>query len=88
MIPRTVLALGFVSLFMDISSEMIHSLLPVFLISVLHSSALAVGLIEGIAEAVAQITKAFSGGLSDWLDKRKTLIASPTIPADRVLAQE
>jgi MFS family permease len=74
MIPRTVLALGFVSMFMDISSEMIHSLLPVFLVSVLHSSALAVGLIEGIAEAVSLITKAFSGGLSDWLRKRKALI--------------
>jgi len=74
LIPRSVLALGFVSMFMDISSEMIHSLLPVFLISVLHSSALAVGLIEGIAEAVALITKAFSGGLSDWLGKRKALI--------------
>ena len=73
-IPRSVLALGFVSMFMDISSEMIHGLLPVFLISVLHSSALAVGLIEGIAEAVALITKVFSGSLSDWLEKRKALI--------------
>jgi MFS family permease len=73
-IPRTIWALGFVSMFMDISSEMIHSLLPVFLISVLGASALAVGLIEGIAEAVALITKTFSGVLSDWIRKRKVLI--------------
>jgi MFS family permease len=73
-IPRTVLALGLVSLFMDISSEMIHSLLPVFLVTVLHSDALFVGLIEGVAEATALITKTFSGALSDWLGKRKILV--------------
>jgi MFS family permease len=61
-------------MFMDISSEMIHSLLPVFLISVLNSSAIAVGLIEGVAEAVALITRTFSGVLSDWIRKRKVLI--------------
>ena len=72
-IPRTVWALGFVSLFMDISSEMIHSLLPVFLVSVLHTSALSVGVIEGVAEATALITKTFSGVLSDRLGKRKVL---------------
>jgi MFS family permease len=68
------LALGLVSLFMDISSEMIHSLLPVFLVAVLHSDALFVGLIEGVAEATALITKTFSGALSDWLGKRKILV--------------
>ena len=68
------MALGLVSLFMDISSEMIHSLLPVFLVAVLHSDALFVGLIEGIAEATALITKTFSGALSDWLGKRKILV--------------
>ncbi len=73
-IPRTIWALGFISMFMDISSEMIHSLLPVFLISVLNTSALSVGLIEGVAEAVALITRAFSGVLSDWIRKRKVLI--------------
>lgn len=73
-IPRTILALGLVSLFMDISSEMIHSLLPVFLVSVLGASALSVGLIEGVAEATALITKTFSGSLSDWIRKRKVLV--------------
>jgi MFS family permease len=72
-IPRGVWALGFVSLFMDISSEMIHALLPVFLVSVLGASVTAVGLLEGTAEAIASITKVFSGTVSDWLGKRKLL---------------
>src|SRR5262245_51207527 len=72
-IPRGVWALGFVSLFMDISSEMIHALLPVFLVSVLGTSVAAVGLLEGTAEAIAQVTKVFSGTLSDRLGKRKLL---------------
>jgi MFS family permease len=72
-IPRGVWALGFVSLFMDISSEMIHALLPVFLVGVLGASATAVGLLEGTAEALAQITKVFSGTLSDRLGSRKLL---------------
>ena len=72
-IPRGVWALGFVSLFMDVSSEMIHALLPVFLVSVLGASATAVGLLEGTAEAIASITKVFSGAVSDWLGKRKLL---------------
>src|SRR5712691_4767805 len=72
-IPGSIWALGFVSMFADISSEMIHSLLPVFLVSVLGASALAVGLIEGIAEATALITKVFSGALSDYLGRRKFL---------------
>jgi MFS family permease len=71
--PAGVWALGFVSLFMDISSEMIHALLPVFLVSVLGTSVAAVGLLEGTAEAIAQVTKVFSGTLSDWLGKRKLL---------------
>jgi hypothetical protein len=64
-IPQTIWALGFVSMFMDISSEMIHSLLPVFLVSVLGASARSVGIIEGFAEATALITRTFSGVLSD-----------------------
>jgi MFS family permease len=72
-IPRGVWALGFVSLFMDVSSEMIHALLPVFLVSVLGASVTAVGLLEGTAEALAQVTKVFSGTLSDRLGKRKLL---------------
>lgn len=66
-------ALGFVSMLMDISSEMIHALLPLYMVTVLGTSVLAVGLIEGIAEATASITKVFSGALSDRLGKRKLL---------------
>ncbi len=73
-IPRTIWALGFVSLFMDLSSELIHSLLPVFLVTTLGASALTVGLIEGIAEATAQIVKVFSGAISDFFGRRKFLL--------------
>jgi MFS family permease len=62
-------------MFMDISSEMIHALLPVYLVTMLGASTLTVGVIEGIAEAIANITKIFSGALSDWLGKRKLLTA-------------
>lgn len=72
-IPRGVWALGFVSLSMDTSSELVHSLLPVFLVAVLGASMTSVGLIEGVAEATALITKIFSGTLSDYLGRRKTL---------------
>jgi len=72
-IPRSVWMLGLVSLFMDISSEMIHSLLPVFLVVGLGASALSLGVIEGVAEATALISRVFSGILSDWLGKRKAL---------------
>jgi MFS family permease len=72
-IPRGVWALGFVSLLMDISSEMIHALLPVYLVTVLGASMLAVGVIEGVAEATAMIVRIFSGTLSDWLGRRKLL---------------
>lgn len=72
-IPTSVWALGLVSLFMDMSSDMIRSLLPVFMVSVLGASVSAVGLIEGIAEATALITKMFSGVLSDYLGRRKLL---------------
>jgi len=72
-IPRSVWALGFVSMFMDISSEMIHALLPLYMVTVLGTSVVAVGVIEGIAEATASISKVFSGALSDRLGKRKLL---------------
>ncbi len=72
-IPVGVLVLGSVSLLMDISSEMIHSLLPLFMVTTLGASALAVGLIEGLAESTALIVKVFSGALSDYLGKRKGL---------------
>ncbi len=71
--PAGVWALGFVSLLMDISSEMIHSLLPLFMVGTLGASALMVGIIEGVAEATALIVKVFSGALSDYLGKRKGL---------------
>ncbi|WP_374479932.1 MFS transporter [Zoogloea sp.] len=74
-IPRGIWALGLVSMLMDISSEMIHALLPVYLVSVMGASMLAVGFIEGVAEATAAITKVFSGALSDWLGRRKLLAA-------------
>jgi MFS family permease len=74
-IPRSIWALGFVSLLMDVSSEMIHALLPVYLVTVLGTSALTVGFIEGLAESTAAITKVFSGALSDWLGRRKLLAA-------------
>jgi MFS family permease len=74
-IPGGVWALGLVSLLMDVSSEMIHALLPVYLVSVLGVSMLAVGVIEGIAEATSAIVKVFSGALSDRLGKRKLLAA-------------
>lgn len=72
-IPRGIWVLGFVSMLMDISSEMIHSLLPLFMVTTLGASAVMVGLIEGLAEATALIVKVFSGALSDYLGKRKGL---------------
>jgi MFS family permease len=72
-LPHTVWALGFVSMFMDISSEMIHSLLPVFLVVSLGATTEVVGLIEGVGEATASISKLFSGWISDRLGKRKAL---------------
>jgi MFS family permease len=73
-IPRTVWALGLVSLFMDLSSEIIHGLLPLFLTVTLGASVTAVGMIDGIAEATASISKIFSGWLSDRIGRRKPLI--------------
>jgi MFS family permease len=71
--PRGVWVLGCVSLLMDVSSEMIHSLLPLFMVTVLGASAFTVGLIEGLAESTALVVKVFSGVLSDYLGKRKAL---------------
>jgi MFS family permease len=72
-LPAGIWALGLVSLLMDVSSEMIHALLPVYLVAGLGASVLAVGIIEGIAEATAAITKVFSGALSDRIGRRKGL---------------
>jgi MFS family permease len=74
-VPAGIWMLGFVSMLMDISSEMIHALLPIYMVTVLGTSTLAVGIIEGIAEATAAVTKVFSGALSDWLGRRKELAA-------------
>lgn len=72
-LPAGIWALGFVSLFMDISSELIHSLLPIFMVTTLGASMVFIGLIEGVAEAAAAVTKVFSGTISDYLGKRKLL---------------
>src|SRR5438309_1207203 len=73
-VPRTVWTLGFVSLCMDLSSELVHGLLPVFMTAVLGAGMVAVGVVEGIAEATASIVKLFSGALSDRLGRRKPLV--------------
>lgn len=72
-LPAGIWALGLVSLFMDVSSEMIHALLPAFLVTALGASAVTVGIIEGIGEALASVSRVFSGWLSDRLGRRKPL---------------
>ncbi len=71
--PSGIWVLGFVSLLMDISSEMIHSLLPLFMVTTLGAGTIAVGIVEGLAESLALVVKVFSGTLSDYLGKRKGL---------------
>ena len=73
-LPLAIWTLGFGSLLMDTSSELVHSLSPVLLVSVLGASAVTVGLIEGVAEGTAAVTKVFAGALSDYFRRRKTLI--------------
>ena len=72
-LPRGIWMLGFISLFMDVSSEMIHAILPLFVVGTLGASAALLGLLEGIAEATAQVSKLFSGVLSDRWGSRKGL---------------
>ena len=72
-IPKGVWVLGFVSMLMDISSEMIHVLLPMFMVGTLGMRVFYVGLIEGLAEATTMIVRVFSGALSDYIGKRKSL---------------
>jgi MFS family permease len=74
-LPAGVWALGFTALLMDVSSELVHSLLPVFLSTTIGASMTAIGILEGTAEATASITKLFSGTLSDYLGRRKRLVA-------------
>ena len=94
-IPAGIWTLGVVSMLMDVSSELIHSLLPLFLVTTLGASALTVGVIEGVAEATALITKVFSGYLSDYFRKRKLLavlgyglaaLSKPIFPLASLLA--
>lgn len=73
-LPRAIWALGLGAMFMDMSSELVHSLLPIFMVSVLGASMITIGFLEGVAEATAAITKIFSGALSDYLGKRKFLV--------------
>jgi MFS family permease len=73
-LPSAIWVLGLGSLMMDASSELIHSLLPAFMASTLGASVMTIGLIEGIAEATAAITKLFSGVISDFVGKRKFLV--------------
>lgn len=72
-LPGGIWVLGFVSMFMDISSELVHSLLPIFMTTVLGASMVTLGVIEGLAEGAAAITKMFSGAISDYFGKRKLL---------------
>ena len=73
-LPPGIWALGLSAMFMDMSSELVHSLLPIFMASVLGASMVTIGFLEGVAEATAAITKIFSGVLSDYLGKRKFLV--------------
>jgi MFS family permease len=73
-LPPGIWALGLVSMFMDISSELVHSLLPIFMVTVLGASMITVGIIEGIAEATAAFTRVFSGAISDYYGRRKLLV--------------
>jgi len=73
-IPRGVWALGFVSLCMDLSSELIHALLPLYMAVGLGASTLTIGIVEGVAEATAMIVKVFSGAISDFFRRRKPLV--------------
>jgi MFS family permease len=72
-LPKGIWALGFVSMFMDTSSELVHSLLPIFMTTTLGASMVTLGIVEGFAEAAAAITKVFSGVISDYFQKRKLL---------------
>ena len=78
-IPKGIWVLGCVSLFMDISSELIHALLPVYLVTVMSVSMVTVGIIEGIAEATASIVKIFSGAMSDGASMSQPSLFSKSI---------
>jgi MFS family permease len=73
-LSANVVRLGFVSLFADISSEMLYPILPIFLTTILHAPVSVVGLIEGVAEATASLMKTVSGRLSDATGRRKPFV--------------
>jgi len=73
-LPSGIWILGFASLFMDVSSELIHSLLPIFLTTTLGASMVTLGIIEGIAESTAAIIRVFSGTVTDYLRRRKFVL--------------
>lgn len=75
-LPSSVWALGLASMFMDCSSELVHGLLPLYLTTAMGASVATVGVLEGLAEAIAAVVKVFSGTLSDWLGKRKVLVVA------------
>lgn len=72
-LPRNVWFLGLVSLFTDVNSKMVQSILPLFLVSALGTNLVTVGVIEGVAESTASVLKIFSGALSDYWGRRKEL---------------
>ena len=72
-LPMAIWGLGFVSMFMDISSELVHSLLPPFMATVLGTSMVTIGVIEGLAEGAAAIAKVFSGAISDYCGSASSL---------------
>lgn len=73
---RTIILLGLVSFFTDVSSEMVYPLIPLYLTSKLGASPAILGIIEGIAESLASLLKVFSGYWSDKIDRRKPLTIS------------
>ncbi len=75
-VPATVWVLGFCSLLTDVSTEMIHAVLPNYMSVVLKTTFTQIGLIEGVAEALASCLKIFSGSFSDYIGKRKVLLVA------------
>ena len=73
-LPTQIVVLGWVSLLMDIASDVIQSLLPLYLTASLGASALVVGIIFGVSDATAALVKIVSGTFSDWLGRRKPLL--------------
>ena len=73
-LPRTVIALGVVSLLTDVASEMVYPLLPLLLVGTLGASAAAIGLVEGAAESAAAALKLVAGTWSDRVGRRRPFV--------------